>query len=116
MEFLLLGGMILLMSLFRKVPAMKDAYKALGALQIPIGIVVFFVGLELLIGRAYPPPKVFGGVMGLIAGVILLFNLFRLIPKAKESMEKVSTVLATFEIPVGIITIIAALIAMLGGR
>lgn len=115
MEFLLLGGMILLMSLFRKVPAMKDAYKALGALQIPIGIVVFFVGLGLLTGMAYPQ-SVFAGVMGIIAGIILVFNLFRLIPKAKASVDKVSNVLATFEIPVGIITMIAALIAMLGGR
>ncbi len=115
MEFLLLGGMILLMSLSRKVSAVKDAYKALGALKVPIGIVVFFVGIGLLSGRAYPQ-SVFGGVMGIIAGAILVFNLFRLIPKAKESVEKVSTVLATFEIPVGIITIIAALVSMLGGR
>ena len=115
MEFLLLGGMILLMSLFRKVPAVKDAYKALSGLQIPVGIVVFFVGLGLLTGRAYPQ-SVFGGVMGLIAGLTLLSDLFRLLPKGKDTAEKASSVLATFEVPVGIITIIAALISMLGGR
>jgi zinc transporter ZupT len=110
MEFLLLGGMILVMSLFTKVPAMKDANKALTGLQIPVGIVVLVVGLSLLLGTSNK--HALAGVMGVIAGITLIINLFKLVPKAQESVDRVSTVLATFQVPIGIITIIAALTAM----
>ena len=110
MEFLLLGGMILLMGLLDKVPAMREANKALAALQIPIGIVVFLGGIEELARQK--PPHVFQGVMGIIAGFMLLTNLLRLIPKAEESVDRLSASLAAFHIPVGIVTVIAALFGM----
>lgn len=110
MEFLLLGGMILLMGLISKVKILKEANKALIGLKIPVGVVVFIVGLSLLfkgIARF-----VFPGIMGIIAGAFLFFELFKLIPQAQESIDKVTNTLNVFQIPVGIVTIIAALIGM----
>lgn len=113
MEFLLLGGMILIMSLLNKVKAMKQANKALTGLQIPIGIVVFIVGLSLLAGHGpYGERFLFAGLMGLVAGVFLLFNLLKLVPTAEGSVDKISNILALFQVPVGILTILAALIDM----
>ncbi len=110
MEFLLLGGMILLMGLTSRIRILKEANKALVGLKIPIGVVVFVVGLSLLfrgVGR-----YVFPGIMGLIAGAFLFFELFKLIPQAQESIDKVTNTMNAFQIPVGIVTIIAALIGM----
>ncbi len=113
MEFLLLGGMILLMSLFTKVPAMKQANKALAGLQIPIGIVVFVVGLSKLMGPVeYGYRPFFAGIMGVIAGATLVINLFKLIPKAEETIDRVTMILAPFHVLIGSVTIIAALTAM----
>jgi len=112
MEFLLLGGMILIMSLFNKVKAMKQANKALAGLQIPIGIVIFIVGLSLMAGHGPYGRSIPAGVMGLVSGVFLLFNLLKLIPTAEESIDRVSNILATFQVPVGILTIVTVLIAM----
>ncbi|MCD5383689.1 hypothetical protein LR066_02880 [candidate division WOR-3 bacterium] len=118
MEFLLLGGMILLMGLTDKVKAFKSANKALIGLKIPIGIVVFLVGVVLLttggiyiqsISRAR---LVFPGLMGMIAGVFLIIDLFKLIPQAQESIDRVTNGINAFQIPIGIITIIAAITGM----
>lgn len=118
MEFLLLGGMILLMGLTSKVKMLKEANRALIGLKIPIGIVVFVVGLVLLttggtyIKTAYRGTLVFPGIMGLIAGAFLIFDLFKLIPQAQESIDKVTNTINTLQVPVGIVTIIAALIGV----
>lgn len=112
MEFLLLGGMILIMSLLNKVKAMKQANRALTGLQIPIGIVVFIVGLSLLAGDGPYGRAIPAGVMGLISGVFLLFNLLKLVPAAEESIDRISNILATFQVPVGVLTIVTVLIAM----
>ncbi len=112
MEFLLLGGMILVMSLFTKVPAMKDANKALTGLQIPVGIVVLVVGMSLIGGKGPYEQNFIVGLIGVISGVTLIINLFKLIPKAEETADKVSAILATFQVPIGLITIIFALTAM----
>jgi zinc transporter ZupT len=110
MEFLLLGGMILLMGVFNKVKAMKDANKALIGLRIPIGIVILLYGIaNLCRGRGV---LVFPGIMGIIAGFFLILELIKLIPRAEESLEKVNTTLTAFQIPVGILTVIAAVIGM----
>lgn len=118
MEFLLLGGMILLMGLTSKVKMLKEANRALIGLKIPVGIVVFIVGLVLLttggtyISAASRGTLIFPGIMGLIAGVLLIFDLFKLIPQAQESIDKVTNIINAFQVPVGIVTIIAALIGI----
>jgi len=109
MEWLLFGGLILLMSIFGKIPQMEAGVKVLNAIKIPVGVVVFLVGLSSFdLGGRY----VFGALMGLVAGITLLFTLFKLIPKAETSVDKVSTILTAFELPIGILSILAALIAM----
>jgi hypothetical protein len=50
--------------------------------------------------------------MALVAGTTLFFSLFKLIQKAEISIEKVSTIITAFELPIGILAILAALIAM----
>ena len=112
MEFILLGGMILIMSLLNKVKAMKQANKALTGLQIPVGIVVFIVGLSLLAGSGPYGRSIPAGVMGFVAGIFLLFNLLKLLPAAEETVDKISNVLAPFQVVVGIVTLVAVLIAM----
>ncbi|OQX53782.1 MAG: hypothetical protein B5M53_06575 [Candidatus Cloacimonas sp. 4484_209] len=109
MEWLLFGGLILLMGIFSKVPHMEEGIKIMNAIKIPVGIVVFLVGLSSFDkgGRF-----IFGAIMGLVAGATLFFNLFKLIPKAEVSIEKVSTIITAFELPIGILAIIAAFIAM----
>lgn len=113
-EFILLGGMILIMGIWRKVPVMAEAEKTLTGLQIPIGIVVFLKGLSLLVShRGFDTgPAVFAGIMGLIAGIMLIINLFKLITQAEDTVEKVSTQLTAFQIPIGFVTIIAGIIGM----
>jgi len=109
MEWLLFGGLILIMSILAKIPHLEEGIKILNAIKIPVGIVVFLVGLSSFDegGRF-----VFGALMAIIAGATLFFNLFRLIPKAEISIEKVSTILTAFELPIGILAVLAALIAM----
>ncbi len=109
MEWLLFGGLILVMSIFSKVPQLEQAVKYLSAVKVPVGIVVFFVGLSSFdMGGQY----IFGAIMALVAGVTLLFSIFKLIQKAEIPIEKVSAILTAFELPIGIIAILAALIAM----
>lgn len=113
MEFLLLGGMILVMPLFKRIPTMKEASKALMGLQIPIGIIVLLVGLSLLMGPVYSGNRsILQGIMGVIAGATLITNLLVLIPKGKETVNQVSTTLSNLEIPIGIVTLISALTGM----
>jgi zinc transporter ZupT len=104
--FLLLGGMILIMGIFEKVKALKEANKALLGLKIPIGIVVFLTGLASFKGGGR---FVFPGIMGVIAGVFLILDLFKLIPEAEESVKKAEVTLSIFQIPVGVIAVIAAI-------
>ncbi len=109
MEWLLLGGLILIMGIFSKIPQLEDGIKYLSALKIPIGIVIFLVGLSSFdMGGRY----VFGAIMALVAGTALIFSLLNLVPKAEISVEKVSTIMTAFELPIGILSILAALIAM----
>ena len=115
-EFILLGGMILIMGIWRKVPAMAEAEKVLTALQIPIGIVVFFEGLSLLVkaGEMDTGIAVFAGIFGLLTGIMLIINLLKLVSQAEETVQKISTQLTAFQIPIGFITIIAGILGMFG--
>ncbi len=109
MEFLLLGGMILLMGVLNKVEAFKEANKSLMGLKLPIGIVVLFVGITSFTKGAR---FVFPGIMGVIAGVFLIMDLLKLVPKAEESIDKLDTTLTSFQIPIGILAIIAAIMGL----
>jgi hypothetical protein len=109
MEWLLFGGLILVMSIFSRVPQLEEGIKYLAAVKIPVGIVVFFVGLSSFdLGGQY----IFGALMALVAGTALLFSIFKLIKKAEIPIDKVSAILTAFELPIGILAILAALIAM----
>jgi len=108
MEFLVLGGMILLMDIFKKVPVMKTSIKSLIGLKIPVGIVVFLVGIVSFKSIRL----IFPAIMGLIAGFTLILDLIKMIPKNEDAMEKTSAFLTGLSIPVGILTIFAGIIGM----
>ncbi len=108
MEFLLLGGLILVMSLLRNVEAFRETDKALTGLKLPIGIVVILVGLS-----SFKTARlIFPAIMGLVSGFFLILDLLKMIPKTEEAAQKTAETLAGFQVPVGIITIIAAIIGM----
>ncbi|MCK4306868.1 hypothetical protein KAW50_01420 [candidate division WOR-3 bacterium] len=109
MEFLLLGGMILLMGVLNKILVFKQANKALIGLKLPIGIVVFFVGVSSF---AKGVGFIFPGIMGIIAGVFLIMDLLKLIPMASDSLERVDIAITGFQIPIGILTSISAIIGL----
>lgn len=109
MEFLLLGGMVLLMGIMEKIEVFKEANRALIGLKLPIGIVIFFVGLSSFAKGA---KFVFPGIMGIVAGVFLIIELLRLIPKTAESAERVDIAITGFQIPVGVLTVIAAIVGL----
>jgi hypothetical protein len=109
MEFLLLGGMILLMGVLNKIEIFKDANKALIGLKLPIGIVTFLVGIASFAKGAR---FIFPGIMGIIAGVLLIMDLLKLIPKASDSIERVDIAVTGFQIPVGVLTVIASIIGL----
>ena len=109
MDFLLLGGMILLMGVLNKIETFREANKALLGLKLPIGIVVIFVGLSAFTHGAR---FVFPGIMGLAAGVFLIMDLLKSIPQTHESMERVDIAITGFQIPIGILTAIAAIIGL----
>ena len=80
MEWLLFGGLILVMSIFSRVPQLEEGIKYLAAVKIPVGIVVFFVGLSSFdLGGQY----IFGALMALIAGTALLFSIFKMIGRRR---------------------------------
>lgn len=108
MEFLILGGMILLMNIFKGVKVMKDAVKPLMGLKIPIGIVVFLVGISAL-SRAR---TFFPGIMGLVCGAMLIIDLIKLIPQTEDAIKKLENSMLVLEVPIGILTIIAGIVGM----
>ncbi len=113
MEFLILGGLILIMDLLKKwkvFSEMEDSLNALMALKIPFGIVVILtcVGFWGVHGAS----GTFQGIMGIIAGALLIFDLLKLIPKRKEAKKQLGTVMTALAIPVGILAIIAGIIGL----
>jgi len=109
MGFLLLAGITLMMGLFAKVKAFKDASKGLVGLRVPVGIVAFFSGVSAFAGGGR---FVFPAIMGVIAGIFLVLELIKLIPKAEESLSKAEATLTAFQVPVGVIASVAAIIGM----
>lgn len=109
MGFILLAGITLMMGLFAKVKPLKDASKGLVGLRVPIGIVAFFSGLAAFRGGAR---FVFPATMGIIAGIFLVLDLIKLIPKAETAISKAEATLTAVQVPVGILAAIAAIIGM----
>lgn len=109
MEFLLLGGMILLMGILDKIPVFAEANKSLAGFRLPIGIVVFFVGLTSFFKGA---PFIWPGLMGLLTGGLLIIDLIKLIPESRESIEKANMALTGFQVPIGILSILTAIFWM----
>ena len=108
MEFLILGGMILIMDILRNVDVFKDSLKSLEGLKIPIGIVVFLRGLSYIVH----PRLFFMGLMGLIAGAILIMEIITLAIKDKETKKKVKNGMLGISVPVGFITSVDGVIGM----
>ncbi len=109
MEFLILGGMILVMSILSKVPTLKEANKALIALKLPIGIVIILVGCSSFVKGA---KFAFQGIMGLVGGFLLVIDLLKLIPKGSETMERVDIAITGFQVPIGLLTLLAGMIGL----
>ncbi|RKZ26601.1 hypothetical protein DRQ20_02560 [bacterium] len=110
MEFLILGGMVLLMNIFKGIKVMKDAVKSLMGLKIPIGIVVFLVGISAFFSK--DARNFFPGIMGLVCGAMLIIDLIKLIPQTEEAIKKLENSMLVLEVPIGILTIIAGIVGM----
>jgi uncharacterized membrane protein len=110
MEFLVLGGFILIMDLLKRLKAfsaMKESLKALIGLKIPIGIVIILtsVGFWGRHGAA-------GTFQGIIAGAVLILDLLKLIPKAEDAKKQIDNAMSAVTIPVGILAIVAGVIGL----
>lgn len=113
MEFLILGGLILVMDLLKKLDAfskMEDSLNALMALKIPIGIVVILSSIGFWV--SYDARGTFQGIMGIIAGALLIFDLIKLIPQTEEGKKQLENVMAIFAVPAGVLAIIAGIIGL----
>ncbi|HHE04796.1 MAG TPA: hypothetical protein ENL19_01880 [candidate division WOR-3 bacterium] len=108
MEFLVLGGMILIMDMLRNVEVLKPSLKSLEGLKVPFGIVIILVGISSFTR----PALIFEGIMGIIAGAILIIDVIMLGIKDAATRKKVQTGMLSLSIPVGILTIIAGIIGM----
>lgn len=113
MEFLILGGLILIMDLLKKVEAfkaMEQSLEALMALKIPFGIVIILTSIGFWGGHG--AEGTFQGIMGIVAGAFLIMDLLKLIPKTKDAKKKMETTMTTVAIPIGILAIIAGVIGL----
>jgi hypothetical protein len=113
MEFLILGGLILIMDLLKRLKAfsaMKESLKALIGLKIPIGIVIILTSFGFW-GR-HGAAGTFQGIIGIIAGAVLTLDLLKLIPKTEESKKQMDNAMSAVTIPVGILAIVAGVIGL----
>lgn len=113
MEFLILGGFILIMDLLKRwkaFSAIKDSLKALIALKIPIGIVIILTSFGFW-GR-HGAAGTFQGIIGIIAGAVLTLDLLKLIPKTEDARKQMDTAMSAVTIPVGILAIVAGVIGL----
>lgn len=113
MEFLVLGGFILIMDLLKRweaFSAMKDSLKALMALKIPIGVVIILTSIGFW--GSHGAAGMFQGVMGIIAGAVLILDLLKLIPKVDEAKKQMDTAMSAITIPVGVLAIVAGVIGL----
>lgn len=113
MEFLILGGLILIMDLLKRwkaLSAMKKSLDALIALKIPFGIVIILTSIGFW--GAHGAAGTFQGIIGIIAGAVLIFDLLKLIPKTEESKKQIDNAMSAVTIPVGVLAIIAGVIGL----
>ena len=111
MEFLILGGLILIMDLLKKVnKKLKDSVKALSALKMPIGIVVILTSIGFW--SSHGTSATLQGIVGIAAGAVLILDLLKLIPLKKEAEEKLENFMTVLAVPAGIAAIIVGIIGL----
>jgi zinc transporter ZupT len=111
MEFLILGGLILIMDLIKKInKKLKESVKALSGLKIPIGIVVILTSIGFW-GK-HGTAGTIQGIVGIAAGSVLILDLIKLIPTKKESEKQIDDLMTILTVPVGIAAIIVGIIGL----
>ncbi len=111
MEFLILGGLILTMDLLKKAnKKLEDSIKALSALKMPIGIVVILTGIGFW-GK-YGTSATLQGIVGIVAGAVLILDLLKLIPLKKKAEKQLENAMTVIAVPVGIAAIIVGIIGL----
>lgn len=113
MEFLVLGGLILIMDLLKKLKffkKMEDSIKALSALKIPIGIVVILTSIGFW--GSHGAAGTLQGITGIAAGSLLILDLLKLIPSKKSSQKQLENVMTGLAVPIGILAIVAGIIGL----
>jgi hypothetical protein len=108
MEFLILGGLILIMDLLKKVnKKLENSVKALSALKIPIGIVVILTSIGFW--GAHGAAGTLQGIVGIVAGSVLILDLLLLLPINKETEKQLENLMTVLAVPVGIAAIIVGI-------
>jgi heme/copper-type cytochrome/quinol oxidase subunit 4 len=108
MEFLILGGLILIMDLLKKVnKKLENSVKALSALKIPIGIVVILTSIGFW--GAHGAAGTLQGIVGIVAGAVLILDLLLLLPINKETEKQLENLMTVLAVPVGIAAIIVGI-------
>jgi hypothetical protein len=111
MEFLILGGLILIMDLLKKInKKLENSVKALSALKIPIGIVVILTSIGFW--GAHGAAGTLQGIVGIAAGSVLILDLLLLLPISKETEKQLENLMTGLAVPVGVIAIIAGIIGL----
>lgn len=111
MEFLILGGLILTMDLIKKInKQLKDSVKALSGLKIPIGIVVILTSIGFW--GAHGASGTMQGLVGIVAGAVLILDLLKLIPTKNETEKQIDNLMTIITVPVGIAAIIVGIIGL----
>lgn len=105
----IVAGLVLLTGVLGAVPALgkhlEKLAKWLGSFQAIIGIIAVIIGIISI-------PSL-QGIMLIIAGIVLMAGILSAIPALGKHLEKLAKVLAGFQVPIGIITIVIGIIGIL---
>ncbi|MDG6220080.1 MAG: hypothetical protein QCI38_01365 [Candidatus Thermoplasmatota archaeon] len=108
--FLIISGLVLLTGILRAIPALGEHLeklsKGLGAFQTAIGVIAIIIGVLNLGG--------IGGIVLLLAGLILAIGILPAIPALGENLEKISKILAGVQTPIGVIALLWGVLSLLG--
>jgi hypothetical protein len=111
MEFLILGGLVLIMDLLKKInKKLESSVKALTALKIPIGIVVILTSIGFW--GAHGAAGTLQGIVGIVAGAVLILDLLLLLPITKETEKQLENLMTVLAVPVGIAAIIVGIVGL----